>query len=178
MTAHDKSAGILVTVGFVAMLVGAIDPLEGSLLIVPGSGLVALGAFLGNGRTLAWIYRLWVFALISFGVAALWLLSMAGGFGEPSGLSIGWAALVLPYLVGWVMGILGTDSPRWVLWLGLGMGFWFLAMAVMMGGMPVASSPEQAASIRAVQLVVGIAGAVTIGGTIVRLGRARTRPKH
>jgi hypothetical protein len=34
---------ILKVVGGTVMLVGTLDPLEGSLLILPGSGLVALG---------------------------------------------------------------------------------------------------------------------------------------
>ena len=37
---------ILIVVGAVAMLLGTLDPLEGSLLILPGSGLIALGMFL------------------------------------------------------------------------------------------------------------------------------------
>ena len=39
-----------VLVGSIAMLAGAIDPMEGSLLILPGSGLVALGAWLGRSE--------------------------------------------------------------------------------------------------------------------------------
>ena len=32
---------ILIVVGGIAMLVGALDPMEGSLVILPGSGMVA-----------------------------------------------------------------------------------------------------------------------------------------
>ena len=39
---------ILKVVGCVAMMLGTADPLEGSVLILPGSGLVALGMFLGG----------------------------------------------------------------------------------------------------------------------------------
>lgn len=41
------------------MLVGAVNPMEGSLLILPGSGLVALGACLGrlDGRLIAYRIR-------------------------------------------------------------------------------------------------------------------------
>ena len=42
---HATWSRILIPVGGLAMLVGAIDPMEGSLLILPGSGLVALGTF-------------------------------------------------------------------------------------------------------------------------------------
>ena len=34
---------ILKALGSIAMMLGTLDPLEGSLLILPGSGLVALG---------------------------------------------------------------------------------------------------------------------------------------
>jgi len=52
---------ILKVVGGIAMLVGTLDPLEGSLLILPGSGMVALGMFLGkkNHRTI--LYWTWAF---------------------------------------------------------------------------------------------------------------------
>jgi len=61
---------ILINVGSIAMLVGALDPMEGSLVILPGSGLVALGTFLGQSER-RWIaYRTWVFILIAIGVGA------------------------------------------------------------------------------------------------------------
>ena len=177
MTAQKTWAGILVTLGFAAMLIGAIDPLEGSLLVVPGSGLVALGIFLRNGERSVKIYRLWVFVLITFGVAALWWLSMAGGFGGSSGLSIWWGVLILPYLVGWVMGILGADSPRWVLWLGLVVGCWYVAIPVLMGVLPLESPQDVAASINIVQIVIGLTGVLTIGGSIYQLRKASTVPE-
>ena len=42
---------ILKVVGGIAMLLGTLDPLEGSLLILPGSGLVALGEFTSAEKT-------------------------------------------------------------------------------------------------------------------------------
>ena len=98
------------------MVVGAIDPMEGSLLILPGSGLVALGTFLGQSERRLIAYRVWVFILIAIGVGALWGLSMVGGFGGKSGRSMWWGVLILPYLIGWNMGIWGPGSPRWLLW--------------------------------------------------------------
>ena len=93
------------------MLLGAVDPMEGSLLILPGSGLVALGTFLEHGERRRFLYRLGVFLLILLGVGALWGLSMVGGFGGTSGRSNWWGVLVLPYLVGWSMGIWGAGLP-------------------------------------------------------------------
>ena len=61
MSARRLWSRILFTVGGIAMLVGAIDPIEGSLLILPGSGLVALGTFLEQGERRLVTYRVWVF---------------------------------------------------------------------------------------------------------------------
>ncbi|HEX7940135.1 MAG TPA: hypothetical protein VF483_14200 [Gemmatimonadaceae bacterium] len=95
-----------VIVGLLAMVAGAVDPLEGSLLIVPGAGLVALGALLGRSRFRRSIY--WSFGLVSVGVAALWGLSAVGGIGGTSGRSLWWALILLPYPIGWVMGLVGA----------------------------------------------------------------------
>jgi hypothetical protein len=48
MNAPRLWSNILVIVGFIAMLIGAIDPLEGSLVILPAIAIVALGGFLGK----------------------------------------------------------------------------------------------------------------------------------
>ena len=96
----------MVIVGLLAMLVGAVDPLEGSFIILPGSGVVAFGAFLAGSR-----YRMlicWAFVLIAFGVGAMVVLSMWGGIGGNSGHSIWWGLLVLPYPIGWLLGLGGV----------------------------------------------------------------------
>ena len=101
MNARSLWSRILIMVGSVAMLVGALDPMEGSLVILPGSGLVALGTFVGQSER-RWIaYRMWVFILIAIGVGAMWGLTMVGGFGGNSGRSMWWGVLILPYLIGW-----------------------------------------------------------------------------
>jgi hypothetical protein len=97
-------------VGVLAMLVGAVDPLEGSLVILPGSGLVLLGTFLGKAERRALADWLWAFGLITFGVGAMFVLSAFGGIGGKSGHSMWWGLLVLPYPVGWVMGIVSLAS--------------------------------------------------------------------
>jgi len=177
MSAHYRWAHVLVAAGFVAMLVGAIDPMEGSLLILPGSGLIALGTLLGHGERRFKIYRLWVFVLLTVGVAALWGLSMAGGFGDPLGLSIWWGLLLLPYLVGWVMGILGADSPRWVLWLGVVVGCWYVAIPALTTMLPSEPPSDVARSIEIVQIVIGLTGVLTIGGSIYQLRKANSKIK-
>ncbi len=106
MSKASRWSRILVIVGLVAMVIGAIDPLEGSLVILPGSGLVALGALLGNSRHRALLS--WSFVLVAVGVGALWGLSALGGFGGSSGRSNWWGLVLLPYPVGWIMGLVGV----------------------------------------------------------------------
>jgi hypothetical protein len=145
------------------MLLGAIEPMEGSLLILPGSGMVALGSYLGQDdhRT----FRVWAFILIVFGVAALWGLSRAGGIGGDSGHSMWWGVLILPYLIGWSMNIWGPGSPRWVLVLGIAVGLWYLVMLAM-----VLNRSNQHAAMGVVPIIVLAAfGVLTIGGCIIRL---------
>lgn len=94
---------VLVMVGLLGMLIGALDPLEGSLVILPGTGVAALGAFLGRSR-----YRLRLYAsfvMVAAGVGALFALSAYGGFGGKSGRSMWWGLLILPYPLGWVLGL-------------------------------------------------------------------------
>jgi hypothetical protein len=97
---------ILVVVGLALMLIGAIDPLEGSLVILPGSGMVALGASLGKSRRRTLL--LYGFILLAVGVGALWGMSALGGVGGDTGRSMWWALVLLPYPVGWIMGLVGA----------------------------------------------------------------------
>jgi len=101
-----KWSRILVIVGLVLMVLGAIDPLEGSLVILPGCGLVALGAFLGRSRHRRLL--LWAFVLMAVGVGVMFGVSSVGGFGGNTGRSMWWALTILPYPVGWVMGLVGA----------------------------------------------------------------------
>ena len=97
---------ILLIVGLVLMLLGAFDPLEGSLVILPGSAMVALGAFLGRSRHRRLL--LWAFILLAVGVGALWAMSALGGLGGKTGRSMWWALVLLPYPIGWIMGLVGA----------------------------------------------------------------------
>ena len=96
---------ILVITGLVLMIAGAIDPLEGSLLILPGAGLAALGAYIGKSRHRAFLF--YSFALTAIGVGALFGVSAVGGLGGSTGRSYWWALVCLPYPIGWIMGIVG-----------------------------------------------------------------------
>ena len=146
------------------MLLGALDLMEGSLLILPGSALVALGTFLGqSGRRLI-AYRVGVFLLIAFGVGAMWALPRIGNFGGHSGLSTWWGLLVLPYLIGWSMGIWGPRSPRWVLALGIIVGLFYEGMVWML----VTAPAPRPITLGPGTFVIGLLGVLTIGGCISR----------
>ena len=106
MDARRLWSNILVIVGFVGILIGAIDPLEGSLVILPAIGLVAVGMFLAASRYRVLLY--WACFLAAFGVAALFIISAFGGMGGRSGHSMWWGLFILPYPVAWVMAITGS----------------------------------------------------------------------
>lgn len=101
-----RTARILVVCGLVLMVIGAIDPLEGSLVILPGSALVALGGYFGGDRRRRRL--LWAFGLVAAGVGLLFAMSALGGIGGDTGRSLWWALLFLPYPVGWIMGLVGA----------------------------------------------------------------------
>lgn len=162
MNGRTQWSRILVSVGSIAMLVGALDLMEGSLLILPGSALVALGAFIGQSERKVIAYRTGVFIMIAIGVGAMWGLTSVGGFGGHSGHSMWWGLLMLPYLVGWSMGIWGPGSPRWLLVLGICVGLFLLALV------PASlSHGREHAWIGAT--VISVLGVTTIAGCIIQL---------
>ena len=96
----------LVIAGLVAMVAGALDPLEGSVVILAGTAVAALGALWGESRHRVLLY--WSVILTALGVGALWGLSALGGIGGNTGRSYWWALVFLPYPIGWVMGLFGA----------------------------------------------------------------------
>ena len=93
--------------GAIGLVAGAVDPLEGSFVILAGSALLWGGEVMkAPGRR---HLRLWtsVFALIAVGVGMLIGISAAGGIGGGSGRSWWWALLLLPYPAGWLLGVGG-----------------------------------------------------------------------
>ena len=97
---------VLVIVGLAGLVLGALDPLEGSVVIVAGSGIAMVGVLLARGRY--WKLLGWSFILAAIGVAALFGVSALGGIGGNSGRSNWWWAAIAPYPVGWVLGLAGT----------------------------------------------------------------------
>jgi len=90
--------------GVVALIAGAFDPLEGSVVIAAGSGLIALSTWLTKDRH----YKLFTTGFISIviGVCLLFFLSSLGGFGGHSSLSWWWGLLILPYPAGWLLSVI------------------------------------------------------------------------
>jgi hypothetical protein len=158
----------LLIAGYIAMLVGAIDPMEGSLLILPGSALVALGTYFSDEQRPMFSVRLRAFILILIGVGALFGFSMLGGIGGDSAYSGWWALLLLPYPIGWSMGIWGPGSPRWVLWSGILVGMWYLFMPILM---TMLRGEDWLEEFGIVGLLLATMGIITIGGCIYRLRR-------
>ena len=106
MRVRERFSCVSLIIGLVLMVLGAIDPLEGSVVIVLGTVLTALGATLGASRERRLLR--WAFFLVAIGVGALWGLSAVGGVGGNSGRAMMWLAVVLPYPVGWLLGIVGA----------------------------------------------------------------------
>ena len=67
---------------------------------------------------------------------------------------------MLPYRIGWSIGIWGPGSPRWMLWLGIGVGLWYLGL------LTLALLVGRHVSVNIVTTAVGL---LTIGGCINRL---------
>jgi len=101
-----RSSRMLVIVGFVAMLIGTLDPLEGSVLILVGIALLAMGAGLARSPNRRMLYA--ALALGTVGISLLWALSAVGGFGGSSGRSMWWSLLLLPYPAGWAVALIGA----------------------------------------------------------------------
>jgi hypothetical protein len=67
---------------------------------------------------------------------------------------------MLPYPIGWSMGIWGPGSPRWVLWPGMGVGLWYVSL------LTIALIVGRHVS---VNIFIAAVGVLTIGGCIYRL---------
>ncbi len=102
----QKWSRALLIAGLGAMVIGAIDPIEGAAVILPGGVVGALGASLGKARYRRLLY--WACGLIAAGVGALAVLTVLGGAGGDTGRSERWGLFLLPYPAGWILGVLGS----------------------------------------------------------------------
>jgi hypothetical protein len=94
---------VLYIIGIVAIIIGVLDPIEGSVVILAGSAAISISTFLNKDR----YWRLFLVSLlmIVIGVFFLFYLSSLGGFGCNSSLSWWWGLLILPYPIGWLLSI-------------------------------------------------------------------------
>ena len=87
----------------VLLVVGALDPLEGSMAIFVGAALLAFISY--RYKHEYWRTFLLAFALITIGVGLMFYFSSKGGFGE-NALSWWYAAFIAPYPVGWLIALI------------------------------------------------------------------------
>ena len=118
---------------------------------------------------------MWVLILIAIGIGALWGMSRVGGIGGESGHSKWWGVLVLPYLIGWSMGVWGPGMPRWVPMVGIVVGLWYLVIPVLV--LVQSKSNPSRPVFPAVLICLGLFGLLTIAGCIYRL-RNRTPERN
>ncbi|MFO0787818.1 MAG: hypothetical protein U0805_00070 [Pirellulales bacterium] len=114
---------VIVLIGFVGMLLGATDPLEGSLVVLPSCAVVALGAYLGHSR--AGRLNCLALAFVAVGVTFLFILSAMGGLGGNTGRSMWWALVLLPYPIGWLLGVAGAVLALVEFWKRRQIAGWF-----------------------------------------------------
>lgn len=91
-------------VGVVALIIGAVDPMEGSVVIAIGSTLAALSTYVTHDRDQKIFFAAMI--MIVLGVFFLFYFSSLGGIGGHSTLSLWWGILILPYPMGWLISII------------------------------------------------------------------------
>lgn len=156
----------LTTLGFMAMVVGGFDLLEGSWIVLAGSGLVALGTFLSPEQRRPAAFRVLVFAFHRWRGRPLGpergrrhrrLFRPFDGLGR--------ARAALPFRL--VHGGVGARLPRWVLWLGLLPGLLHLWLAAL----PLIHPRPGPAAFPPLSLVLAGLGVLTLAGCIKGLLR-------
>ncbi|KAF5060905.1 hypothetical protein DSECCO2_320730 [anaerobic digester metagenome] len=104
MKEKAKWTRIIYIIGVIALVIGVLDPLEGSVVITVGCTFIALSTYLTKDRY--WRIFLTSLIMIVIGVFFLFYFSSLGGFGGTSTLSWWWGTLILPYPLGWLMSII------------------------------------------------------------------------
>ncbi|MBS1537374.1 MAG: hypothetical protein JST20_06460 [Bacteroidetes bacterium] len=104
MKDNTKLTRVIYIIGVIGLLIGILDPMEGSIVIAFGSVFITISTYLTKDK----YYKLFLISSLSilFGVFFLFYLSSLGGFGGKSTLSWWWGSLILPYPLGWLMSII------------------------------------------------------------------------
>ena len=169
----SRLVALTATAGYLLALLGAVDPLEGSLAVALGCALVALHARLTGVPRVLLAYRVAVAAMAAFGVAALWSVSALGGFGGEEGVAGGWALLILPYPAALVALFSGPAAPRWVACGGcvVGAGYAAIAAVIVLRPPPHGGNPIDTAAL------VGSLGLALLAACAARIAWQRQRQR-
>ena len=104
MNDKRKWIRIIYILGIISLIAGALDPLEGSVIIAVGSALIALSTRLAHDRNRR--IFLTTSIMIITGVCFMFYFFFFFGFGGTSTLSWWWATLIIPYPIGWLINII------------------------------------------------------------------------
>jgi hypothetical protein len=97
---------VLAILGLLAMLLGGLDPLEGSVVILPGVAVATLGAFLAHSRYTKLLC--WALAAVAVGIGAMVLMGASGAFTGRRDHLMWWGLLIAPYPIGYLVGLIGA----------------------------------------------------------------------
>jgi hypothetical protein len=106
MASGWSRARALSVTGLVLMVIGAIDPLEGSIAILAGCAAGFAGAAMARSPHSRIMLRAMV--LMAAGISVMIGFSVMGGIGGDTGRPVWWAVAILPYPAGWILGIVGS----------------------------------------------------------------------
>lgn len=99
MNTQPKWTRITFIVGVVALILGTLDPMEGSVLIAVASVLFAVASHFTADRHRK-LFLLFC-TLITTGVIYLFAISSIGGFLGDTGRTWVWGLPIAPYPIGW-----------------------------------------------------------------------------
>jgi hypothetical protein len=169
MSARENWAQALTITGGLAVLAGGIDPLEGSILVLAGTALLAAAARINSTDCRIRRMRAVNLALAVVGFAAIWTMTALGGVGGSTGRSFLWVLLGLPLVAGWSLSFWTHGAPRWMTWLGLLAGGWYLALPLF----AAAKARTNPHILWGVLAALAICGLVTFVGCVWRLRQPR-----
>ena len=102
MNVKSKWIRYIFILGVIATIIGAVDPLEGSVVIAAGSILLAVSTYFSRDKYFKLFFSGSVLILI--GVSLLWYVSSFGGFDPKS--EWWWNLMLIPYPIGWLINII------------------------------------------------------------------------
>lgn len=169
MTTREKWGHALAILGGLAVLIGGIDPLDGGVVLFAGTALLAAAAFVANADRAVQLARAVNFGFAAFGFGAIAVLSDAGGVGGSTGRSLVWTLLGLPLAIAWSLSFWARGSLRWMNWLGLLAGGWYIALPLLV----LRKSRTNPHILWPAIVALAVCGAVTVAGCLWRLRQRR-----